>query len=308
MRHALYRTMLEAVVLAGLALAGGCGSSAPAPAAPSVSITRVGWYEESIDPSFWTTPPPNGQTAFFDFIIHYTGEIAFSDIEYARVYLPGGTRWWTLNKETRYFDATARTIGGFGRWFDNAQPNILPLGDLLVEVKLTNGAISRYTRYVPAPASLTADPYSTMYSEDLNPPPAASTPMIKRASLGAINTSTAATQTLSLTFSVNDPRVYNGLVWLYDAAGTYLGGYYYFRDSATDLIRPALGGALATDGTLNTLTLHATDLTFNTGATFSQVARFEVVLTDGAQHGLLAGGGHAYDCRAISARAALTLQ
>jgi hypothetical protein len=306
----LRRIFFGPLAAIGLAMALACGSSTPTTptTALTVTITGVGWYEENIDPTTWTTPPPNGQAAFFDFIIHYSGEITFSDIEYARVYLPGGTRWWTLNKDTRFFDAAAKTIGGFGRWYDNAQPNILPLGDLLVEVKLTSGAISRYTRYVPAPASLTADPFSTMYTEDLTPPPAASTPMIKRASLGATNTSTAATQTLSLTFSVNDPRVYNGFVWLYDAAGAYLGGYFYFRDSATDLIRPALGGVLATDGTLNTLTLHPTDLTFNAGATFSQVARFEIVLTDGAQHGLLAGGGHASDCRAISAPAALILQ
>jgi ABC-type glycerol-3-phosphate transport system substrate-binding protein len=59
-------SLVGAVFLALLACSG--GSDAPA---PKVTITSVGWYEENIDPSFWTSAPLDGQTAFYDFFVHY---------------------------------------------------------------------------------------------------------------------------------------------------------------------------------------------------------------------------------------------
>jgi hypothetical protein len=289
----------------GLLLAAACGSSLTGPSVPTVTITSLEWLGENLDPSCWTSPPAGGQTAYYDFWIHYSGDIAFSDVEYARVYLPNGS-YWTLGKDASLFHATARTIGGYGRWFDPKKPNLLPIGYLHVEIKLFDGASSTYSAYIPAPGSLTATPYTTMYSQDLALPPAESVPMLVRASVGATNTITAADQAISITFSVADPRVYDGLVWFYDAADTYLGSSTSFRDPATGSVNPPLGGALWTDGTTNTVALHAADIAFGAGASFGQIAGFRVVLVDGAQHGLQANGQPRFDGRSISARASLT--
>ncbi len=77
-------SVLATVILvddAGRGRSGDAGSSS----GPSLTITSLGWYDESIDPSSWTSPPPNGQNAFYDLLIHYSGDIAYGDIQSARV-------------------------------------------------------------------------------------------------------------------------------------------------------------------------------------------------------------------------------
>jgi hypothetical protein len=283
----------------------GCGGSS---SSPSFTVTGVSWVEENIDPSFWQTAPPNGQTALYDFWIDYTGDIAFDDIQYARVYIYSSGRYWTINRSSAFFNATSKQIGGYGRWFDDANPNLLPIGFLQVEVRLNSGADARYWIDVPAPASTTAGGYTTMHTEDLLSPPPTSAPMVRRATIGAANTLTSSTQTIRIAFSVDDAKVYDGFVWFYDASGNYLGGFFNFRDPTTGSISARLAGSsLHTDGTSNTLTLQATDLQFDTGASFGQIARFGIGLTDGAQYGPQASGNLRRDCRSISAITALTL-
>ncbi len=294
-------TTLVAVLLLG------CGSSSGSSGPqPTVTITGLGWLEESIDPSYWQTPPPNGQTAFYDFWIHYAGDIAFGDVQYARVYLPDG-HYWTISRDSTFFDATNQRIGGYGRWYDNTYANILPIGSLVAEVKLNNGVDATYTANIPAPASTTAGSYATMHTEDLLSPQATSAPMLKRATVGATNTLTSATGVISISFSASDPVVSNGYVWFYDAGMAYLGGFFYFRDPSTGSVAPQLSGA-STDGTTNALTLQASDLHLDAGASLGQIASFRIVLTDGAQYGLQPSGALRADCRSISASDSLTHQ
>jgi hypothetical protein len=305
MRHAPRTMTRRAMTACLLALAVACGSSSDSiPPGPTVTVTGVGWYEENIDLSNWASPPPSGETAFYDFFIHYSGDIAFTDIQYARVTAPGGY-YWTINRDARLFDAASKTIGGWGRWYAS-QPGVLPIGPLQVEVKLTNGVTSTYTANIPAPGNLTAGSFTTMYTEDVTLPPAASAPMVKRATVGATGTVTAASQAISLTFSVNDAKVHNGHVWFYDAAGNYVAGSFYFRNPATGLVNSSLPGGLATDGTVNALSIQAADVLFQAGASLGQIARFQVVLTDGAQYGLNTSGRASFDCRSISAFGTLT--
>jgi hypothetical protein len=306
MRPLVRNGLLTLLLAAALPIVAGCGrSSSSAPPGPSIAITGLGWYEESIDPSFWTTAPPNGQTAYYDFWIRYSGDIAYSDIQYARVYLPNGT-YWNIASRPQLFDATNRRIGGWGRWY-STQTNVLPIGTLQVEVKLTDGSDAQYTAYIPAPGSTTAGTYTSMHSEDATSPPPMSAPMLSRATLGATQTLTASTQTLSVTFSVVDPNVHDGYVWFFDASGAYVGGFFYLVDTSTGLASPRLDGStLHTDGTVNTLTVSASDLAFATGGSFDQIARFRVVLTDGAQYGLVPG--LRFDCLSMSASGQLTIQ
>jgi len=282
----------------------GCDGDPGSPADPSLTITGLAWSEESIDPSFWTSPPPDGRTAFYDFWIHYSGDIAYGDIQTARVHAPNGD-YWTLNRDATYFSAANRTIGGWGRWY-GSQPNVLPVGPMRAEVTLTDGRVATFWQVIPAPASTGAGSSTSMYSQDLLSPPPGSTPMIRRAAMGAGNTLTAASQTLSIVFSVADPRVYSGFVWLYDAAGAYLGGSLPFRDPWTGSIAPQLGGALHTDGTANVLTLRPGDLSLDAGVTFAQIARVRVVLTDGEQYAPQVDGTLRYDCRSIGPGTPLT--
>ncbi len=307
-RAPLGAASLRALVASGLALALACGGDAPAPApsTPGLTITSLEVLSESIAPAYWSSPPANNQTAFYDFWIHYSGDLAFADLAWARVYTPDGASWWTLSRDPQLFDPARRVIGGYGRWF-GPEINLLPIGFLIAEIKLTSGAVAWGVAYVPDPGGLTATRPS-MNSEDRTPPAGTSVPMVRRASPGTSGTATAATGTISLGFTVIDPNVHDGAAWFYDSAGSYLGGSAGFRDPVTGLVTAALGGALEVEGAENVLTLRAGDIAFLPGKGFDQVARFVVVLTDGAQYGLQPSSQARVVSRSISASAPLTRQ
>jgi hypothetical protein len=298
--YSIFLIIMSLFLLAG-------GPQATPPNAANISITSLGWYYENIDPSFWNAPPSNGQTAYYDFFIHYEGNIAFSDISYARVYLPDHS-YWTINIDSTYLNTQYSYIGGYGRWYSN-QLDVLPIGALQVEVRLTNGVDSKYTAQIPAPGGTTTGTATTMYSQDLSSPPANSAPMVLRATIGTGNTLTTSTSTIVIKFSVTDSKVYDGYVWFFDASNNYLGGFFRFRNPSTGAICSQLSGSsLNINGTNNTLTLKPTDLTLNQGATFSQIAKFFLVLTDGYQYGVQSNGLAIYDGRSISAFTSLTIQ
>jgi hypothetical protein len=292
-----------AAVLAALSLLllPGCGGQG-APA-PSFSITRVGWYEENIDPTFWASPHPSGQAAFYDFFIHYEGDVAFGDLQSVRIIAPDGHFWDILRDET-FLDTTAKVIGGWRRWYGGPAPNLLPLGDMRARVTLVDGRVFEATRTIPAPGSTTAVTSGTMHTEDVAAPPVGSAPMVRRVSMWPGATLDVGAQTLSLAFSTTDPLAHGGWVWVYDAAGAFLGGSVPFRDPFTEVVAPQLGGQFRTDGSANALVLQAADLRLVAGATFSQIDRVRVVVTDGAQHAALKIG--AYDCRSVGPAATLT--
>jgi hypothetical protein len=305
MRQGKRWRLLAATGVLSLLLVVGCHGSDPG-SRPTLTITSLGWYEENIDPSYWATSAAlNGNTAYYDFWIRYDGDIAFADLQYARVYLPDGS-YWNLASEPDLLDPTKRTIGGWGHW-RGLTPNVLPIGALRAEVKLTGGVVSSFIADIPAPGASTSGPYTTMHSEDVATPPFGSASMVRRATPGTANTVTSATQTISLTFSVADAKVHNGWVWFFDPVNGYVGRSPFFVDSETGVTSPCLvGPTLHTDGTTNTLTLSASDVTFVAGKTFDQIARFRVALTDGAQY---PPSTHLrYDCRSISADAALTIE
>lgn len=269
---------------------------------PSFAITRVGWYEENIDPSFWQSTWSPSQNAYYDFFIHYEGDITFGDLRSVRVYTPAGS-YWDILRDQSILDTTQKVIGGWHRWYGGPAPNILLLGEMRVEVTLADGRVIRATRTIPAPGSASVGTYTAMYTEDVTFQPADSAPMVRRVSIGPGATLDVAAQTLSLSFATTDPIARDGWVWFYDAADAYLGASVRFRQPLTGEVAPQLGGQLHTDGATNALALRLADLVLVPGATMEQIARARVVMTDGAQYGAESPGG--YDCQSIGPAAAV---
>ncbi len=295
------------LVVAVVATVPGCsGSGGEGSTGPSLTLTSVVWCAESLDPSFWSPARTDGRTAFYDFWIHYSGDIAYGDIQSARVYEPDGS-YWTLDRDSSFFDATHRTIGGWGRWYRTSTTNLLPIGTFRAEVTLTNGQVASLSKLIPAPASTATDGFASMYSEDLLTPPADAAPMIRRPAPGSQNTFATATQTITVTFAVNDPRAYGGWVWLYDANDTWIGTSVHFRDATTGGIVSQLGGVLRTDGSENVMTLGPSDVQLATGSTFAQISMIRVVVTDGQQYGGPVNGVVRFDGRSVGPVTSLTV-
>jgi hypothetical protein len=263
-------------------------------------ITFLGWLSENISTSVWTGHPA-GQTAYYDFWIQYDGDFTFADLDYAYVYLDE-TRRWTINIDSRFFNGKEKYIGGRGRWYDDSNPNILPIGPLRIEVRLKNGESATYIADIPAPGSTTALGYSTIHSEDVASPPASSAPMLPRATLGLNASLDVQTQSVSIPFSVNDGRVYNGRVFFRDASYNDIGLSPLFVNPQTGLPNSQYLGTTSfhTDGTTNTVTYSSSDIQFEAAKSFSDISSYYVVLNDGAQYGLQSNGSLMYDCLSFS--------
>jgi hypothetical protein len=272
------------------------GDSSSSGTANSITITSMGWIIENIDTSFWSSTPPTH--AFYDFWIYFSGtNISASDITYARIYIPPNyTSYWTIDP-AQYLDTQNMKIGGWGRWYSST--NCLQIGNLKAEIKLNNGTSATFTKTIPAPANTVTNGYVSVYTEDIAAP-ANSVSLIKRAAIGTRSNNGT---TLTIVFNTNDTRVYNGWIWLYDANSNFVGASKtFFRDingNFTTIINS--GANLYTNGTNNTVSLGNSDISYNTGKTFSDISKFIVVLSDGAQYASQ-GNYLNYDCRSISAK------
>ena len=195
---------------------------------------------------------------------------------------------------------TGTYIGGFYRCYDNTI-HTLPIGTLRAEVRLKNGPVSSFEKIIPAPGSTGADGYSSIYTEDRTLPPNNSISMIFRPGVTSYSIDYGM-ENLSITFTTNDARVYNGWVWFFDSSSNWVGtSSTYFRNSENGTVNPILnaGGAFYIDGTENVISISASDLVFDTDKAFSDIEQFMVVVTDGAQY-VPELRYTAYDCRAAS--------
>jgi len=291
----------------------GCGNAGNNNKPLNFTITGFGWAYENIDPSFWSNPP--GVRAFYDFWVRYSGTIAYNNIVSASVTAPTGVSW-NLVPNSSYVDTQNKVLGGWGRWYENSSPYVLPIGNFQVTVKLSDGSTKTYSHVIPAPGMLTTGSYTSMQTEDLGSVSGAAQ-MVPRAKITGSQTLNQTTKQIDLNFMVLDAAgiVYDGNVWFYDASDNYLGGFFYFRDPKTGGISALLisGGGTGTFDThgVNELILGASDVTLANGVSqytfFSTVSKFIVVLTDGAQYGPQSSGNLDYDGRSFSAMTPLTV-
>jgi hypothetical protein len=282
--------------LAGVSVgSSGCGSPKTAHAA------FVGWTIDSIDPAYYTVA--SDVTCTYYLSLRWEGDAGLSDIEYARVYVPDHNRHWSFNLDEEHFDATKKRV--FGSFIFSENHNAVPIGDMQAAIKVKDGDISTLERTMSAPASTSTMGYTFAYSENgsaLNP---TYVQAIKRPTVTAHSIDYLAAQ-LSVTFTVNDSRAYDGYLWLYDAANTYVGVSSYFRGSADGAVSSIVNGGATfnLDGSPNVVVLGSSDVVLQAGHDFTNIAKVVVVVTDGTQY-LPAGRYNAYDYRAFSARVTL---
>jgi hypothetical protein len=281
------------LLLAGITVgSSGCGSPKTAHAA------FVGWYIDSVDPAFHTVA--SDVTCSYFLSLRWEGDAGLSDIEYARVYLPDHNRYWSFVLDEAHFDAVKKKV--FGYFTFNEDHNAVPIGDMQAAIKVKDGDVSTLDRTFTAPASTSTMGYDYAYSENGNALNSTYVPAIKRPTVTAHSIDYLASQ-LSVTFAVNDNRVYDGYLWLYDGADTYIGYSSYFRGSADGAVSTIVNGGTTfnTDGSSNVVVTGSADVTLFAGYDFMSIAKVVVVVTDGTQYAS-AGRYNTCDYRAYSAR------
>ena len=286
-----------------------CQNSTSSPSAPA-KITRVGWFVENIEPSYWTATPHRPGQLFYDFFLHYTGSFSASDVKTARVYLPGGTTWWTIDPAV-YLDNTNKILGGYNRWYSGSDSNddALPLGTLKAVIEFNNGTSTSFDFTPHKPNALVNGGYTYVAT-------AAKASVIgSTLATPAVSfpTSVVANKTASgvtVAFTLNDLNINSGYLWFFDASDKYLGGFFDFRDSKTNAVSTLFTPASTfhTSGnnsiTIPQASLSPADSTINTADMLSNMTKVVVVVIDGAQYTPLGYADNDYT--AISARQPIT--
>ena len=256
--------------------------------APEI-VGEIGWVVENIDLTYWTKDDPTYNktaTLRMNFWVRATDADGTSDIKLITVAQPNGW-YWTLHDTADEYDSYSTTTGRFGSWQrfrSSTYPHSKDLGDYTIEVTDSAGNVATKTRTIFAPGESTSNSSSFIYTEEFIGGTAGGIPMIRKAQNISADVSN---DTINLSFTVNDPNVYDGYIWLYDASADYVGYSTRFRT--------LLNGGLNTDDTTNDIQIQSSDVTCITGKSFSDASGFHILLLDGDQY-----GGDGYDNRSIS--------
>ena len=273
----------------------------PIPMAQSAAITDVGWYIDNIDQSFWLTTPPSTHALIY-FSIYCSGDVSASDISSVKVTGPDSAVW-TLGPSSLTINAQYHEVI-LSYLMESGHADTMPIGIYVFELTYTDGSKTSYNQLIPAPDSTSTNGYTKVYTQELAPsPPADGTETVRRATLGAHSNSGG---TLTINFTVDDSKVYNGYVWLFDSANNYVGSTTTeFRSGSDGGVLPILNGAgsFDTSGGNNTVTFTNGEIYYQSGKTFSDINKFILVLTDGHQYASQ-GKYSSCDCRSFSERTA----
>ena len=295
------RSALISLVVCGLAFAGCQTTPGGDNTKKDISMQGGGWYILN-DPDDQSTHSTN-HSLRYELTIRLSENTLASDLSEARIYLPDGQSWWSLPVSA--FNESTHVWGADGTNFVLGDDNdALPLGTFRVTVTLADGRTIDATLTTNQPNS-SSQGASMVVSEDSSAIyPSKVAALVRPTGVTAVKNT--ATGTLTIGFTENDARTYNGWVWCYGAAGNYLGGSYYFRNTTTHVMTTALkGGAFAPAGAANTLTLGKGDL--DASVSLASVAWVQLVVSDGAQYASLTGPNQ-FDYKSASNFAVVTGQ
>lgn len=257
------------------------------------TITDVGYAIMNVDSAYM---PVSDFDAEIDdgywFQIDYNGQVR--DIEDMTITFSLGTQCkWTVTNLTE--DNLTGTNGLVVRglkpsnntidyqWSDD----ILPLGDLRVDVNLGAGLAPGFTKTISMSGEDSTTTAQYVYSEDAqtsqNLPPN-SVNMIPKA-LTSNGVYDSATDTITCNFTVEDNRIVNGEIWLYNEDGEAVAVSDLFVMDGTRNMILNDGNPLDTIGGENTITIasDAEEINYLEGYGFENISQFAVVLTDGAK-------------------------
>jgi hypothetical protein len=272
--------------------------SEPGKDSKTVSITDIGWVLENIDFSYWTGGF-NSATCFGWFSIGYSGDISISDIQYAQLHKVGTASYWSFPIDSSHVDTLHRRIHSHHNYTTSIAPNgsVFPIGQMEFEIGLNNGNTASYVFDVPAPGQVASGGKNAVFTEDYQGTPGTDyAAIVRRPNCTSQNKS----GTITISFSSNDSLVFNGYVVFYDNTNTAIGQSPYFCTYGTGTVASFVNGGatIYKDGTSNSLVLQPSDISYSPGKVYSDITKYSVRLSDGAQY---LGTAHTYDCLAIGA-------
>ncbi len=163
-------------------------------------------------------------------------------------------------------------FGGLRRYYSSSYPHKVLLGQYTALVRDSKGNEDTDTLFFSKPGSTSGNGF--VYSEDYIGSTTGGLEMIKRATIAS---KTKGANDITIEFQVDDSRVFNGIVRLYDASAEYITWSDLFRNTING------GAGLNVDGTTNTLVIQSSDLDLGSFI-WGDISGFHVFLSDGSQY------------------------
>lgn len=194
---------------------------------------KLGWILHNFAPDI-NLCSHNGGNIYISFYISFNEKaIDSSDIKSIVVKSPTGQHWHFDSQEVIEYMMKSKKCDLAIEYLHKATtPNELPLGEYNFEIILHNGFKITEKLNVPAPDSVDTDGNLGVYTEDYQNaenPPEKFISMPKRAIINDCVMDEEESK-LIVKFLVDDPRIYNGWICLYDSYNKYLGSSNYFRN------------------------------------------------------------------------------
>lgn len=288
-------------------------ASCESPDKKNMTIISADWSLVNIDPSFFTSPTAG--SAFISISIHYAeSNIIPEDISSINITYPAGNASIEITGDdiADMFDPNANILTTImmrsSVYSDNYSS--VALGQYTIQIELNHDTSNQFVLDVTVPGSTISVTNSLIKTESFIEGQSSSYTYydmpLRAGIIGAVKDDPLTA--ITLTFSVNDSKIYNGYVLLYNSTGTKIGTSYGFRYADTFGVTTFVNGAtdaFYNDGTINTVVLDSGSISsFLTGYSLADVDYVHVLLTDGEQYS--AGTVLDYDARSISAKAQVT--
>jgi sulfatase modifying factor 1 len=248
---------------------GGGGSSDP------LTVEITGWYMENADESAVSKYGDKANaTAYIYISLKVKDPDGIDDVIYVEVSNPQD-RYWILRDSSSgidLYDPEYKRFIANGLW-SSVNPNSIILGQYTAFVLDSDFNSATNTINFSSPGT-TLPEEGFIYSEDYKRVTDGGIEMLKRAS---ITNFVKGEDSITIEFQVDDTRVFNGYVWIYDGSPEYITYSDYFINTIN------YGSGIFNDGTTNTLTIQSSDLDLGS-YTWDDINGFHVILTDGVQY------------------------
>ena len=260
-------------------------TSAYSALANPITISKVEYIIENIHPTFWGDKPDSSfPRLFYNFFIYINDfKNSINNVKEVGVEDPHGIYWViNLKKNTSY-----GYIGGYVRFYNTALSetgSVLAMKNIKVIIITKDGQKIEYPISLPEPGKIETSEKSYLFVETYRGK--LQNNYVQALKLGKISSAAIVDKNqLVLDFSIDDSRVFNGRVVLYDKKMNYLGESRQFIIPFSKEILSTLnkGDNFFVDNQINHLTLNESQVAFEKGGKISKVKYINLWLTDGAQ-------------------------
>ena len=233
---------------------------------------------EDISPTFWRDPNEVG-SMYFSFFLYNNGQlIDQTNLKTIHVFNEFGTNW-TLDPVT-----SATTVGDWFRCSDDTlslDKSVLVLKRYTFDFELKDG--KKYRKKVDLSSLFSVGSvYQYVYSNEYNG--RKNSQYVNSISRPQVKSATRSGDDLVVEFTVNDSRVTNFDVFLYDKNRKSIGDCPVFVNDLSGQVSKQLnsGTAFYVDGRVNRVIIPGRTVAFETGKTFGDLEHILINVTDAA--------------------------